>query len=115
MTIKFGSLNEVCVAFKGDPKWGNKADSNSAICTDGKFFYCHQEGHLIKLSYKYSSMVWMAIDSKEYDWGSDKHMFFYKGKLYCRHDGLEDKPFIVIDPESLEEDEKATEDLKLEE
>lgn len=42
-------------------------------------------------------------------------MFFFKGKIYVRNENLEDKPFIVVDPDSLRIDEKATENIKLEE
>jgi hypothetical protein len=69
----------------------------------------HQEGlGLLKMSTGASGqMVGQVFQHKsDYRSGEQVSLMFLNNKLYCRADSLKPKPFIRINPGTLEEDEK---------
>lgn len=89
-----------------------------SMTTDGEFLYYHKNGQgLFKLNNFSKSNTCIDIIEKnaDFSWEADHSMCYLNGKLYVRTPGENEKPFMIIDPNTLKEEEKFEPELEKEE
>lgn len=93
-------------------------NSDDSMTTNGEFLFYHKNGQgLYKLNNfsKSNSCIDLIERNADFSWEAGHSMCFFNEKLYVRTPGENEKPFMIIDPNTLKEEEKFEPELEKEE